>query len=38
MGKKKEKVVDLAQKPEKVSDEHLRQVQEVVNNVNDMQF
>ena len=38
MGKKKEKVVDLAQKPEKVSDEHLRQVQEVVNKVNEMQF
>ncbi len=38
MGKKKEEVVDLAQKPEKVSDEHLQQLQQAVNKVNEVQF
>ena len=38
MGKKKEEVIDLAQKPEKVSDEHLQQLQAAVNKVNEIQF
>jgi hypothetical protein len=32
MGKKKEKVIDL--KPEKITDEQLKKVQETVNNIN----
>ena len=38
MGKKKEEVIDLAQKPEKVSDEHLQQLQAAVNKVNEILF
>jgi len=31
---KKEKIVDLKSKPEKITDEQLKSVQEVVNNIN----
>tara|TARA_R110002012_G_scaffold7223_1_gene34105 strand:+ start:810 stop:1088 length:279 start_codon:yes stop_codon:yes gene_type:complete len=36
MGKKKEKVVDL--KPEKISDEQLKELQNVVSAINKLQF
>ena len=36
MGKKKEKVVDL--KPEKISEENLKQLQNVVSAINKLQF
>ena len=36
MGKKKEKVVDL--KPEKISDEQLKELQNIVSAVNKLQF
>tara|TARA_R100000654_G_scaffold20616_1_gene41609 strand:+ start:1018 stop:1287 length:270 start_codon:yes stop_codon:yes gene_type:complete len=35
---KKEKIVDLKPKVEKISDEHLKQLQEVINVVNNLQF
>jgi hypothetical protein len=35
---KKEKVVDLKPRPEKVSKEHLEQLQKLVNNINGIQF
>ena len=35
---KKEKVVDLKPRPEKVSKEHLDQLQKLVNNINGIQF
>lgn len=38
MGKKKNKVVDLKAKVDKVSDEHLNQLQQAVNQVNGIQF
>lgn len=38
MGKKKNKVVDLKPKVEKVSEEHLIMLQKAVNNVNGIQF
>ena len=36
MGKKKEKVIDL--KPEKISDEQLKELQQVVSAINKLQF
>ena len=36
MGKKKEKVIDL--KPEKISEEHLKELQNAVNSINQTQF
>ena len=38
MGKKKNKVVDLKAKVDKVSNEHLAQLQQAVNAVNGIQF
>ena len=35
---KKEKLVDLKPKADKISDEHLKQLQEVVNVINNLQF
>ncbi len=35
---KKEKVVDFKPRPEKVSKEHLEQLQKLVNNINGIQF
>jgi len=34
----KEKIVDLKPKVDKISDEHLKQLQEVINVVNNLQF
>ena len=38
MAKTKEKVVELKPKAEKISDNHLKQLQEVVNKINGIQF
>ena len=35
---KKEKLVDLKPKVDKISDEHLKQLQEIVNVINNVQF
>tara|TARA_R110002020_G_scaffold8772_1_gene35479 strand:+ start:826 stop:1098 length:273 start_codon:yes stop_codon:yes gene_type:complete len=35
---KKEKVVDLKQRPDKVSKEHLAEMQKIVNRINGIQF
>ena len=35
---KKEKVIDLKPKVDKISDEHLKQLQEIVNVINNVQF
>ena len=35
---KKEKLVDLKPKVDKISDEHLKEMQEIVNVINNMQF
>ena len=38
MGNKKEKLVDLKPKADKISEEHLKEMQEIVNVINNMQF
>ena len=38
MGNKKEKLVDLKPKVDKISEEHLKEMQEIVNVINNMQF
>tara|TARA_R100000664_G_C2691758_1_gene95598 strand:+ start:55 stop:330 length:276 start_codon:yes stop_codon:yes gene_type:complete len=38
MGKKKEKIVDLKPNVDKISDEHLSELQAVVNKINNIQF
>ena len=38
MAKKKEKVIDLKHKVEKISEEHLKQLTDVVNKINSLQF
>ena len=35
---KKEKVVDLKPKVDKISDEHLKELQEIINVINNLQF
>tara|TARA_Y100000401_G_C8174167_1_gene150711 strand:+ start:279 stop:551 length:273 start_codon:yes stop_codon:yes gene_type:complete len=35
---KKEKLVDLKPKVDKISDEHLKEMQEIVNTINNLQF
>tara|TARA_B100001113_G_scaffold276454_1_gene231035 strand:- start:149 stop:427 length:279 start_codon:yes stop_codon:yes gene_type:complete len=38
MGKKKEKIVDLKPEVDKISDEHLSEIQTLVNKINKIQF
>ena len=38
MGNKKEELVDLKPKADKISDEHLKEMQEIVNVINNVQF
>jgi hypothetical protein len=38
MAKTKEKVIDLKQKVDKISEEHLKQLTDVVNKINSLQF
>ena len=38
MGNKKEKLVDLKPKADKISEEHLKEMQEIINVINNVQF